>query len=148
LGDSGLGVRLETCWAWQKALRFYLDAGMWVRMWKHDIDFWFEAGLPAPLFDIGEASATVSVEVEGQHTLLVCADRSSDQLVLADGYRGKDERVSELSWDARSTLAVALATRGWPLLDSPNWKRGWHGDACDPEGLADRIVCWEAWDKK
>jgi hypothetical protein len=48
--------------------------------------------------------------------------------------------------DARTTLAVALATRGWPLLADPQtYKPGWHGDAVNPTGLADRIVAWEAW---
>jgi hypothetical protein len=52
-------------------------------------------------------------------------------------------------WNAESTLAVAIASRGWPLARSPallEEMRG--GDAGAPEALAERIRWWEAWERE
>jgi hypothetical protein len=140
------------------AVRFYLRAGMWVRMWKRDLDLWFDAKTLPPLIDVGDRDATLAVDVAGARVVLARARRDGARLLsFEDEVRasngtaslGTDERVQHVAWDAGSTLALALALRGWPLLESPEtWERGWHGDAGDPEGLADRIVLWEAWARK
>lgn len=130
------GIRLETCWTWQATLRFYLQAGFWVRGWKRDIDLWRAADLPTAHIDIADAHATLRVD----GTPLVHAERHEDRLTRYD-FTANEPFVL----DARSTLAVVLALSGWPLLSSPqSWQPGWHGDAGNPEGLADRILRWQA----
>jgi hypothetical protein len=150
LGEHERGVRLETEWTWQAALGFYLRAGMWVRMWKRDLELWAQAGLPAPAIEIGGDRAELTAEIGGERIVLVRAARDGQRLAsFEDAFRGAEPPeagLAPIAWDASTTLAVALAVRGWPLLADPEtWKRGWHGDAGNPEGLADRIVCWEAW---
>lgn len=156
LGAHGLGVRLETCWTWPATLRFYFRLGMWVRMWKRDVDLWLEAGVPRPVIEIGERVATLSVDVNEERVVLVRAERDGERLATFEepwltewGAGGDgDPEVEAVAWDASTTLAVAMARCGWPLLRTPDaWKPRWAGDGGDPEGLAYRIVCWEAWAK-
>lgn len=158
LGAHQLGLRLDTCWTWQRTVRFYLDLGLWARMWKRDLDLWWQSSAPSPIVEVGDAEARLSVDVDGARVVLVRARRQGDRLVTfedslrarssaGDGSR-RDERIEAVAWDAASTLAVHLAVHGWPLLANPDtWELGWHGDGGSPEGLAYRIVCWEAWSR-
>ncbi|MBI3046717.1 MAG: GNAT family N-acetyltransferase, partial [Acidobacteria bacterium] len=39
VAGGATGLRLETSWSWQAAVRFYLALGFWVRNWKHALAF-------------------------------------------------------------------------------------------------------------
>jgi hypothetical protein len=112
LGASDLGLRLETCWTWPMAVRFYLRAGMWVRMWKRDLDLWFDAKTLPPLIDVGDRDATLAVDVAGARVVLARARRDGARLVsFEDEVRaasgtaslGTDERVQHVACGATWT---------------------------------------------
>jgi GNAT superfamily N-acetyltransferase len=148
VGAAGFGLRLDTVWTWQSTLRFYFRERLWVRMWKRDVDLWTRRGALEPIVEVGARAASLHVDLDGVRTQLVRAESDGSRLVsFADtATAANDPRIEEVRWDASTTLAVALALHGWPLLASPEtWRRGWHGDAVNPEGLADRIILWEAW---
>lgn len=148
LGERGLRLRLETHWSWRSALRFYLRNGFWVRMWKRELDLYRDAGTPSPTIAIGEGKATLALEVDGEPVVVVRAARDGERLTVFDVVGRADPRVEPWSWDADTTLAVALAANGWPLLKDPiAWARSWQGDGGHPQGLAHRIIVWEAYDR-
>ena len=61
----------------------------------------------------------------------------------------KEQRIGEAYWHATSTLSLALALHGWPLVRSrEEWERSYFADAGPPEALAYKITIWEAWDRK
>ncbi|MEP7121523.1 MAG: GNAT family N-acetyltransferase [Byssovorax sp.] len=151
LGRHGLGLKLDTSWCWQRTVRFYLSAGLWVRMWKRDLELCWDPGTPAPILTIGDETATLSVAIEGRPTLLARARRRGDVLELDQPAKAlsSDERLGEACWHADGTLALGLALRGWPLVRSPEqWARSYHADGGPPEALAYKITLWEAWARK
>jgi GNAT superfamily N-acetyltransferase len=147
LANRGLGLRLDTSWCWQRAVRFYLGLGMWVYMWKREIDFYWGPWTPDPRIDVGDATASLSVHVDGAEHVLVRAERRGDALWLDDAKpdAGAGKRVHEAWCLATSTLALALALRGWPLIRSAqDFERYCYSDAIAPESLARKIGVWEA----
>jgi GNAT superfamily N-acetyltransferase len=132
LGQNDLGLRLDTCWSWQRTVRFYMAAGLWVYMWKRDLTLSWDAQTPRPIVEIGEREATLSVARGADRVLLARARRRGDALELDEPPRKlqKDRRIGEAYWQATSTLSLALALAGWP-----------------PEALAHKITVWEAWDR-
>lgn len=149
LEPRGLGLRLETSWTWQRAVRFYLRAGFWLQFWRHDLAFRWYPERPAPILHADGPRATLSVELGGQRVELMRAERLPVGLVLREGHVLHDERIRELAGDAESTFSLWLALDGWPLnRPGPGRERARQSDAGAPEGLAERIVVWEAWDRK
>lgn len=152
LGARGLGVRLETSWTWQRSVRFYLGIGMWVRSWKHDLAFWWSADTQSPRIVVGAHRAHLSIRssAEQSDVILVCAEQDGDRLRLegpSTFAKAKTGRLLEL--DAMSTLGLALALEGWPLVRSPElWEECRASDLGPPEGLAYKIAIWEAWSRK
>lgn len=145
-GQHGTGVGLETAWTWQRAVRSYLRSGLWVRMWKRDLDFVWDPDVPAPAITVADDTAALEVEQQGRTVVLIRASRTADRLVVDMGAPPDAEGLSHLPWDALSTLSVALACRGWPLLRSPeHWEESRFSDGGPPEALAYRITMWEAW---
>lgn len=146
LERHGLGLILETPWTWQPAVRFYLRNGFWLRSWKRDLAFVSRPHSPAPRLDVGVREASLSVDSDGMTIVLARARREGHRLVWSDeklilaGELGPDEIP------ARTTLALAMAVAGWPLIRS---ERHWHqhrwSDLVHPEALACRIQAWEAW---
>jgi hypothetical protein len=62
---------------------------------------------------------------------------------------GGDPDLGEAYWFAPTTLALALAMAGWPLVRSrAHWDQGYFADAGPPEALAYKIAIWEACDRK
>ena len=62
---------------------------------------------------------------------------------------GGDPRIQSGRWGASSTLTLALAVHGWPLIRSRElWDHCRWSDAGAPEALARRIAVWEAWDRE
>jgi GNAT superfamily N-acetyltransferase len=155
LARHDLGLRLETEWCWQRAVRFYLAIGMWVYMWKRDLTLYWDPMTPAPQIDVGDDTASLSVPL-GQHgagagIVLARAHRRGDALQLEKPPAAleKERRIGDAYWLSRSTLALALALHGWPLVRSPeDWQQSYFADAGAPESLAYKITLWEAWAAK
>jgi GNAT superfamily N-acetyltransferase len=151
LARHDLGLRLETNWCWQRAVRFYLTSGLWIYMWKRDLTFFWDPETPAPQIEVGEDTATLSVPLGQGSLVLARAARRGDALDLEepppDLARHKD--IGGAYWHATSTLSLALAQHGWPLIRSQEeWKRSYYADAGPPEALAYKITIWEAWAAK
>lgn len=151
LARHGLGLRLDTSWCWQRAVRFYLASGMWIYMWKRDLTFCWAPGMPKPQIDVGDDTASLSVPLGQDSVVLARARRHGDVLALEEPppELAKDDRIGDAYWHSRSTLALALALHGWPLIRSQeDWKRSYFADAGAPESLAYKITLWEAWAAK
>lgn len=150
LGSRGLGIRLETSWTWQSAVRFYLRAGYWVHGWKRDLTLRWEPGVPPPVVAVGGTQSSLAVDLDGRRVLLARAERDGNRLVLHDEKPvAPDARVERLWWEAASTLSLWLAVEGWPLVRSGSeWEKQRHNDFGSPEALAYKIAIWEAWDRK
>jgi len=151
LRQHDLGLRLETNWCWQRAVRFYLASGMWLYMWKRDLSFCWNPWTPAPQIEVGDDTASLSVPAGQGNVVLARAHRRGDTLNLEAPPRhlSKDNRLGEASWHATSTLSLAIALHGWPLVRSQEaWEKNYYADAGPPESLAYKITIWEAWAQK
>jgi len=149
--QHGLSLRLDTSWCWQRTVGFYLQLGLWVRMWKRDLCLCWDPTTPAPRLEIGARTASLSVPLDGAQVVLAQARRRGSALELKEPARSlaKDKRLGGAYWHAESTLALALARHGWPLVRSPEeWERSHYADAGPPEALAYKITIWEAWARK
>jgi len=150
LGKQRAGFRLDTCWSWQRTVRFYLRAGLWIYMWKRDLTFCGAATLPRPRIEVGAAEATLSV-LRGEEWVVLARARRQGEGVVFDPFDhalAKDPRVDAACYMADSTLALAIALEGWPLQASPGvWGKSYYADAGAAEALAYKIVMWEAWDR-
>ncbi len=145
-----LGVRLDTCWSWQRTVRFYLRAGMWAQMWKRDLTLRWNARCPPRVIDVGPDEATLTVTHHGEPIVLSRARRHGDRLELdpTDQALLRDEVIGGAAWDAGPTLALAVALEGWPLIQSQEaWDEHHQADCGPPESLAYKISTWEAWDR-
>jgi hypothetical protein len=150
LGKHNLGLRLATKWSWQRTVKFYVKLGLWVYMWKRNLDFIWDPETPAPHIEIGPETAALSVPLGNSHVTLLRAYRRGDRLRLKDAPAEIEEekRIGEAYWLATSTLSLALALEGWPLVRSrAEWRRSYYADAGAPEALAYNITIWEAWEK-
>jgi GNAT superfamily N-acetyltransferase len=140
LGTYSLGLRLDTCWAWQRTLAFYLRLGMWVRTWKHELTLQWSVDTPSTSIAIYRDEATLSIVRDGRSVVSCRARREQGRLQL--------ELVDDGDHDARSTFAVALAMNGWPLVRSAaDWEASRWCDLGQPEALAYKISIWEAGDR-
>jgi GNAT superfamily N-acetyltransferase len=148
LATHGLGIRLETNWTWQGAVAFYLSFGMWVRMWKREIDFHLPCGAPRPIITIGKRAASIAIEEREGPRVLAKARRKRDALVLEEATLTADN-IDSVAHDADGTLALAIAMKGWPLVRSESERASYkHWDAGPPEALAHKIEIWEAWARR
>jgi GNAT superfamily N-acetyltransferase len=139
-----LGLRLSTHWTWQPNVRFYLGLGMWVRSWKRDLEFVWRPHEPRPAIDITDEQARVRIG----DVVLSEARRTGDALEIAE-HPSPGGALEESWFDALTTLSVAIALRGWPLVRSQDkWEACGGCDAGAPEALAHRIVVWEAWERE
>ena len=138
------GIRLDTNWTWQPAVRFYARIGMWVWMWKHDLVFTWQEDLPPYRVEIGESEGRFLIQQDGRWRTMLTARRLGDRL----GWESNEleDQPIELSHCIPGTFAVHLALAGWPLVRSEEtWERRWHwSDAGEPEGLAYKIEIFEA----
>ena len=151
MGRHGFNLRLDTSWCWQRTVSFYLQLGLWVRMWKRDLCLCWDPTTPPPRIEVGAQTATLSVPLDGEHVVLAQARRRGATIELKEPTRAlaKDKRLGGAYWHAESTLALAVAQRGWPLVRSPeHWERSHSADAGPPEALAYKITLWEAWARK
>jgi len=150
LADRGFAYRLDTSWTWRRTVRFYQRAGLWVYMWKRDLTLCWRRDTPPPILDVGEREATLSVERGGERVTLARARYDGDRLALDEppAALSKDKSLGSAYWHADSTLALALAMEGKPLVRSArHWKKSRHADGGPPEALAYKITVWEAFDR-
>jgi GNAT superfamily N-acetyltransferase len=149
--SAGLsGIRLGTYWTWQTAVRRYLlRYGMWAWSFKRSIDFVW-ADLPAHRIAIDDHTARLAVEHGGRCLELLTAARDGDVLIWNEAPEMASDELSRIvQFHARSTLAVALAVHGWPLLragDNIHDAAGY--DAGGPRVLAYKIGVFEALDRR
>jgi GNAT superfamily N-acetyltransferase len=151
LGRHGLGLRLDTSWCWQRTVNIYLSMGLWVYMWKRDLTLCWDPITPPPQIVVGDETASLSVASGGASVTLVEACRRGDRLELTCAPREltADKAFGAAHWHAESTLALALALRGWPLVRSADdWANCYYADGGPPEALAYKITLWEAWARK
>lgn len=150
LADRGLGFRLDTVWSWRRTVRFYQRAGLWVYMWKRDLTFCWHRDTPPALIVVGEREASLSVQRRGERVTLARARYDGERLEFDDpsAARANDASLGDAFWHAGSTLALALAMEGKPLVRSArHWKKSRHADGGAPEALAYKITVWEAFDR-
>ncbi len=147
------GLRVPAYWTWQPAVRFYLGLGLWIGNWKHSLVFNWREDLPAHRLEMGADEAHFGVAVrEGGVERLITAARDGDRLVWTElpALTEHGDGKRELTFMATQTFAVALATRGYPLIRSAEkWssRRDW-SDCGEPEGLAGKIEVFEAVDRE
>jgi GNAT superfamily N-acetyltransferase len=148
LARRGFGIRLDTSWTWQPAVRVYLALGMRLYMWKRDLTFHWGPRDPPYSLAIGETEASMTVHAADENVLVGRATRDGDRLVL-DDVRHDAGRHRDLVWGADSTFVLALALAGWPLVRSAEaWEQSYFADGGAPEALAYKITIWEAWHHK
>lgn len=151
VASQGLRLRLSTSWCWQATVKFYLKLGLWVYMWKRDLDLFWDKDTPMPIIEVGAQEASLSVRVEDSIVTLERARRCGDRLELEtpSDDLGKDKRLGGACWHASSTLSLALALAGWPLVRSAaQWQENYYAEGGPPEALAYKITLWEAWERK
>ena len=142
------GIRLDTNWTWQPAVRFYARIGMWVRSWKHNLVFTWQSNLPPYRVEIGDTEAHFLIEQDGGWLTKVTAQNLGDRL----GWEPieVEPRLGEPFYCIPGTFALHLALAGWPLIRSDEtWEDRHHwSDAGQPEGLAYKIQIFEAIDRE
>ncbi len=150
LAEKGYRYRLDTCWAWQRTVRFYQRAGLWVYGWKRDLTLCWRPWLPPPIVEFDANVATLSVVRRGERVELARARRKGDALALDEPGRAlqDDPDIGESFWYATSTFSLALAMRAWPLVRSARaWEEDRYADGGAAEALAYKIAIWEAFDR-
>jgi ribosomal protein S18 acetylase RimI-like enzyme len=144
LANGSGGIRLDTHWTWQPAVRFYASIGMWVRMWKHDLVFTWLPELPPYRVEIDAAQARFLIHQEDRWREMVTARNLGERL----GWEPGDLKSlpGGVSHCIPGTFALHLALAGWPLVRSDEaWERRWDwSDSGEPEGLACKIEIFEA----
>jgi ribosomal protein S18 acetylase RimI-like enzyme len=147
LENGGGGIRLDTSWTWQPAVRFYTRIGMWVWMWKHCLVFTFQADLPPYRIEIGETEARFLIRQGDGWRAMATARHLGDRL----GWEPEDfeDQPLAMSHSIPGTFALHLALAGWPLIRSEEaWEQRYRwSDAGEPEGLAYKIEVFEAVDR-
>jgi hypothetical protein len=153
------GFRLDTHWTWQRTVRYYLGQALWVTPWKHALGFARLSYLPRyEVLENGGELTFLIADSEGPGA--GCTDGGSTAMVplLVAGNAGGRLRLREperyrrmrderdvVRLYARSTLALHLAVRGWPLVrGEEEWSEAaWSCDIGEPEGLAYKIGIFE-----
>lgn len=144
------GIRVGTYWTWQTAVRRYLlRYGMWAWSFKRSIDFIW-ADLPPHRIAIDEHGARFAIEHGGRHIELLTAARDGELLIWNEAREmASDELSATTRFHARSTLALALAVHGWPLLRAGETAQAAAGcDVGGPQVLAYKIGVFEALDRR
>ena len=141
------GVRLETDWLWQGAVRFYLQRGFWVQNRKRGLSLvrWFADPPYRIRCTVGQMDFVLGGGETGQ--LAITARRQGDTLIWEEHATcGRDDDPEPLAATA-PTFALWLAIHGWPLIRGPlEWERRYRwSDTGMPEGLAYKITVFEGY---
>jgi GNAT superfamily N-acetyltransferase len=136
------GIRLDTHWTWQDAVRYYLGRGMWVANWQHCLSL--EKVVDRPAYEVRDSGDELGfwIEEDRQRAALLLAERDGEWLRLreTDLHRRIEEEQelhSGMLFHAQATFALHLAVRGWPLV------RRVGCDIGGPEGLARKLRIFE-----
>ncbi|WP_432136042.1 GNAT family N-acetyltransferase [Streptomyces sp. bgisy154] len=147
------GFRLATHWTWQATVRYYLRRGLWLTSWKHDLGLARLSCLPR--YEVRPTGDEMTLLVErGAGTAdsswmpYLVAGRHGPWLRLreTEEYRYFSDPRDLVGLYARSTLALHLAVRGWPLVRGEEQRAraaAWSCGIGEPEGLAHRIEHFE-----
>ncbi|MEJ2326497.1 MAG: GNAT family N-acetyltransferase [Chromatiaceae bacterium] len=134
------GLRLDTDWVWQSAVRLYLGNGFQVCNWKRTLSLQRLCHEPGyrVRFD-GDRAEYFRDDIARP---ILVAENRGDRLDWDEG-EGPSGGIDTLH--AASTFALWLAVAGWPLIRSPDtWaERNRWIDVGMPEGLAHRIAALE-----
>ena len=144
IANGAGGIRLDTNWTWQPAVRFYARIRMWVWMWKHCLVLTWQPELPPYRVEIGASQARFLIPRDDCWRTVVTARHLGEWLGWeSDDLAGLPRDVSRC---IPGTFALHLALAGWPLVRSEeDWERRWHwSDAGEPEGLACKIEIFDA----
>jgi len=143
------GVRVDTNWSWQGAVRFYLKLGYWVRSWKHALVLARARRLRPYRIEMMDTRAVFSVLDADNWTPLIQAENRGAVLGWTElaACSMLDQTCRVL---ASGTLALHLAVRGWPLVRSTAlWDNRYDwSDMGMPEGLACKIAIFESIDRQ
>lgn len=152
--ESLHGFRLDTCWTWQRSVRYYLNRTLWVTSWKHALGLARLSYLPR--YEVRENGgeltflvANPDLRAPGDMVPLLVADTVDGRLRLreTEQYARTRDELNAVRYYARSTLALHLAVRGLPLVrGEEEWAEAVSGRWCDigdPEGLARKIEVFE-----
>ena len=144
LANGAGGIRLDTNWTWQPAVRFYARIGMWIWMWKRNLVFTWQPDLPPYRVEIDGSQARFLIQQEDRWRVMVTAQNLGERLGWEAG--DLEGQPIELSHCIPGTFAIHLALAGWPLIRSDEaWERRYDwSDAGEPEGLAYKIEVFEA----
>ncbi len=143
-----LGPKLETAWTWHRTLAFYAHVGLWVQMWKRELQLVLDPRLAR--YDVrfdGDVARFSWRPGTRDAPFAIVAQRRGERLRIVEA--PKPGEAGEEGWLARGTFAMHLALRAWPLIESDAaWEKqlaqGW-SDGGDWHGLAFQIRRWEAW---
>lgn len=142
------GIRLDTSWLWQSAVRFYLRRGFWVVNWKHGLSLGRRR--TDPDYRVAVTPTRMDFLLSGEERPLISARRDGTTTLVWDE-QAIASRQQEDGWEpfpaAMSTFALWLAVSGWPLIrDGDAWERRYHwSDVGMPEGLAYKITVFEGY---
>ncbi len=150
------GIRLETEWVWQDAVRLYLRRGFWVANWKRGLSL--VRYVSDPSYAVRSHACRLDFMLESQlgpataPLPLISASREGNRLVLEDHRLAQRSRaaVTGSRGAVEPTFALWLAVAGWPLIRSPeHWaERHRWSDTGMPEGLAYKITLFEAYARR
>lgn len=139
------GFCVETRWIFQAAVKFYLAQGLWLQNWQHSLVFCRDRRLPAYRFTLDNDLARLRVAKAGAWRLYYSAERQGQSLRLREPVDDLENRPAALN-----TFALHLAINGWPLVrGAREWAARFTACASgSPEGLAEKIECFEAYERK
>ncbi len=150
------GIRLDTHWVWQDAVRLYLRRGFWVANWKRGLSLVRYASDPSYMVRHHECRLDFVLNDPGglasRPIPLISASREGDRLIWED--HRPVQPLPGLDTGSRGavepTFALWLAMAGWPLIRSPeHWAERHHwSDTGMPEGLAYKITVFEAYTRR
>lgn len=150
------GIRLDTHWVWQDAVRLYLRRGFWVANWKRGLSLVRYVSDPSYRVRSHEGRLDFVLDDPGglfsRPLPLISASREGDRLIWED-HRAV-QPLPGLDTGSRGavepTFALWLAMAGWPLIRSPeHWaERHQWSDTGMPEGLAYKITVFEAYTRR
>lgn len=132
-------VEIGATWTSTPSLLFYLSHGMWIRSWKHAVNFYFLQGQAGWQVEVSGDKARFILEGRA----LVEAERKIDDKRRARlSWTEVSPMEQDLKWDVEGTFAVWLGAHGWPLIRSDEqWQSQLDfgfSDCGDCEGLAFR----------
>jgi hypothetical protein len=145
------GIRINTHWTWQAAVRRYVFRyGMWAWSFKRSLDFVWASDLPPHAITVDDHTAHFAVDQDGSSHELLTASRDGDLLVWNElPAMTSPELRDDVRFHARSTFAVALAVHGWPLLRAGDDIDDVAGcDIGGPAVLARRIAIFDYLDRR